>query len=337
MTEEKELFVQYTFQVDKKQSPLRIDKFLVDRIEGISRSRVQTAIADGLVRVNGVLAKANYKVRPLDEIEVMTIEEPINHVLEPEELPLNIVYEDDQIVVINKQSNMVVHPGVGNYTGTLVNGLLHHFRVVQNDEKSRPLLVHRIDKDTTGLLVVAKNEKALNFIADQFAKRTTKRRYLAIVWGSFDEKEGTIEGNITRNPSDRKKFMVTHDPEVGKPAVTHYKVLEDYTYVSLVECRLETGRTHQIRVHMKYTGHTLFSDHFYGGDRILKGVVFSKYRQFIDNCFKILPRQALHAQSLGFVHPGSGKEMYFETDLPEDFQQVLDKWRRLRDAYDFAD
>lgn len=334
MSEENEIFIQHTFTADKKQSPLRIDRFLVDRIEGISRSKIQAAIGEGQVLVNGNVAKANYKVRPLDRIEVITSEEPVVHELLPEDIPLNIVFEDDDIVVINKGPGMVVHPGVGNYTGTLVNALLFHFQK-NGDEVSRPLLAHRIDKDTSGLLVAAKNENALNAIADQFAKRTSKRKYQALVWGTFDEKEGTIEGNITRNPSDRKKFMVTHEEEVGKPAITHYKVLEDFTYVTLVECRLETGRTHQIRVHMKYTGHTLFSDSFYGGDRILKGVVFSKYRQFIENCFKLLPRQALHAKSLGFVHPTTGEEMYFESELPDDFQQVLSKWRTIKDAYSF--
>lgn len=337
MAEEKELFVQYTFKVDRKQSPLRIDRFLVDRIEGVSRSRIQTAIESGCVEVNGQKAKANYKVRPLDEVEVLSFEEPVVHELLPENIPVNIVYEDDQLIVVNKTPNMVVHPGVGNYTGTLVNALLYHFQVNNKDMKSRPHLAHRIDKDTSGILVVAKNEKALAFLQEQFAKRTSKRTYKAIVWGSFEEKEGTIEGAITRNPSDRKKFMVTHEEGLGKHAITHYKVLEDFTYVSLVECRLETGRTHQIRVHMKYTGHTLFSDSFYGGDRILKGVVFSKYKQFIENCFKALPRQALHAESLGFVHPATGEEMFFTSELPDDFQHVLDKWRKISAAYDFSE
>jgi 23S rRNA pseudouridine1911/1915/1917 synthase len=337
MPEEKEIYVQFTFNVDKNQSALRIDLFLVDRIEGVSRSKIKAAIGEGQIIVNGQTIKANYKVRPSDVVEVMTFTEPVNHELLPEDIPINIVYEDDQIIVVNKTPNMVVHPGVGNYTGTLVNALLHHFQSVNKDMTSRPLLAHRIDKDTSGILVIAKNEKALAFISKQFAKRTSKRTYKAIVWGSFEESEGTITGNIIRNPNDRKKYMVTQDEEVGKAATTHYKVMEDFTYVSLVECKLETGRTHQIRVHMKYSGHTVFSDSFYGGNRILKGVVFSKYKQFIENCFKALPRQALHAESLGFIHPTTKEEMFFKSELPDDFQFVLDKWRRISEAYDFAD
>lgn len=333
--EENNGFVQYEFRADKGQAPLRVDKFIVDRIESVSRARVQTAIAEQKVLANGTVVKANYKVKPLDLIQIIVDEEPKEYEVIPENIPIDIFYEDDQLLVINKPPGMPVHPGVGNHSGTLSNALAYHFREYVNKENNHPYLAHRIDKDTSGLLLVAKNEKALNFLAKQFKKHTVNRRYWALVWGSFDEKEGTITGNIARSPADRKVFAVTDDPDQGKHAITHYKVLEDFGFTSLVECRLETGRTHQIRVHMKYAGHPIFSDERYGGHRILKGVVFSKYKQFVENCFQIMPRQALHAKSIGFVHPVSGEELFFESELPPDFTQVLDKWRRVHSSYSF--
>lgn len=335
--EENKEYVLHEFKADKGQAPLRIDKFLVDRIEGISRARVQTAISEQKVLANGVVVKANYKVKPADIVQIVVDEEPKEYEVIPENIPIDIVYEDDQLLVINKPAGMPVHPGVGNHSGTLSNALAYHFAAYVNKENKHPYLAHRIDKDTSGLLLVAKNEQALNFLAKQFKKHTVKRRYWALVWGSFDDKEGTITGNIARSPSDRKVFAVTDDPEHGKHAITHYKVLEDFGFTSLVECRLETGRTHQIRVHMKYAGHPIFSDERYGGHRILKGVVFSKYKQFVENCFQRMPRQALHAKSIGFIHPVSGEELYFESELPADFSDVLEKWRRVHASYSFED
>lgn len=330
------IFVQHSFIVDKGQEPVRIDRFLVDRIENISRAKVQQGIEEGKVWVNGEPVKSNYKVKPADVIEVIIFEEPKIYEVTPEALPLDIVYEDDDILVVNKPAGMPVHPGVGNYSGTLANALAYHFAEYMNQSNNHPYLAHRIDKDTSGLLLVAKNEDALAKLSKQFRKHTIERTYLALVWGSFKEEEGTIEGNITRNVKDRKKFTVSGDPDVGKHAITHFKVLEDLTYVSLVQCNLETGRTHQIRVHMKHIGHPLFSDERYGGARILKGVVFSKYKQFVENCFSIMPRQALHAKSLGFVHPTTGEFMEFECGLPDDFNQVLERWRKVNNAYDFS-
>lgn len=328
-------FILHEWTADKGQEPFRIDKFITDRVENVTRNKVQQAIEEGKVLVNRKQVKSNYKVKPADLIQVISLEEP--RVLEvlPEDIPLDIVYEDDEIIIVNKQADFVVHPGYGNYTGTLVNALAHHMGVMPDEGNIRPWLVHRIDKDTTGLLVVAKTEEAMNKLAAQFKKHTIERTYYALVWGSFTESEGTITGHVGRSPRDRKMFMVYEDGSQGKHAVTHYKVLEDFNYVSLVSCNLETGRTHQIRVHMKYAGHTLFNDAFYGGDKILKGVVFSKYKQFIENCFALLPRQALHARSLGFVHPRTGHWVQFESPLPQDFQNVLDKWRSVSKAYDF--
>lgn len=334
---DQQIFIQHSFIVDKGQEPLRIDRFLVDRIENISRSKVQSGIEEGKVWVNGEAVKANYKVKPADVVEVVLFQEPKIYEVKPENIPIDIVYEDDDLLIVNKSAGMPVHPGVGNYTGTLANALAYHFSEFMDKSNNHPYLAHRIDKDTSGLLLVAKNEEALSKLSVQFRKHTIERTYIALAWGSFEEKEGTIEGNITRNPRDRKKFTVTNDPELGKHAITHYKVLEDLTYVSLVQCNLETGRTHQIRVHLKHLGHPLFSDERYGGHRILKGVVFSKYKQFVENCFRIMPRQALHAKSLGFVHPTTGKFMQFDSELPEDFQTVLDRWRKVNSVYDFGE
>jgi 23S rRNA pseudouridine1911/1915/1917 synthase len=335
--QEEDRFVRHEFIADKGQTPLRIDKFIVDRIENITRNKVQSAIQEGNVLVNGIAVKANYKIRPMDLVHVMVDEEPKEYKVEPEDLPINVVYEDEDLLVINKPPGVVVHPGVGNYTGTLSNALAFHFQDNVGKENQHPYLAHRIDKDTSGLLLIAKHEDALNFLAAQFKAHTIKRRYWALVWGKMEEPEGTITGNITRSSRDRKVFAVSQDPEIGKHAITHYKVIEDFTFTSLVECRLETGRTHQIRVHMKYVGHPIFSDTRYGGHRILKGVVFSKYKQFIENCFKIMPRQALHAKSLGFIHPRTKEEMYFESELHPDFQQVLDRWRNVSEQYSFEE
>lgn len=326
--EESGMFEHYRLTVDAGQSLLRIDKFLSNRINNASRSRLQSAAEAGNILVNNVSVKPNYRVKPLDEI-VVVMDYP-KHELKiiPEEIPLNIVYEDEHLIVVNKPAGLVVHPGHGNYTGTLVNALAWYFRDLPlfNSEDPRPGLVHRIDKDTSGLLVVAKTEQARNKLALQFFEKTTERLYQALVWGNVKENEGTITGNIGRSLKNRQVFTVFPEGEFGKHAVTHYKVLKRIGYVSLVECRLETGRTHQIRVHMKHINHPLFNDANYGGDQILKGTTFTKYRQFIQNCFKILPRQALHAKTLGFLHPASGKMMQFDSNLPEDMATVIEKW-----------
>ena len=326
--EEGGMFEHYRLTVDSGQSLLRIDKFLSNRIDNASRSRLQAAAEAGNILVNNVSVKANYRVKPLDEI-IIVMDYP-KHELKiiPEEIPLNIVYEDEYLIVINKPAGIVVHPGHGNYTGTLVNALAWYFRDLPlfNSEDPRPGLVHRIDKDTSGLLVVAKTEQAKNKLALQFFEKTSERLYHALVWGNVKEDEGTITGNIGRSLKDRHVFTVFPEGEYGKHAVTHYKVLKRIGYVSLVECRLETGRTHQIRVHMKHINHTLFNDANYGGDQILKGTTFTKYKQFIQNCFKILPRQALHAKTLGFIHPATGEMMRFDSNLPEDMATVIEKW-----------
>lgn len=329
-SEEENVYLQYRFVADRGQQPLRLDRFVTDRVEGASRAKVQQGIDEGLVRVNGKEERSNYKVKAGDVVEVVSLKEPRELEVIPEEMPLDIVYEDDHLAVINKQPGIVVHPGHGNYTGTLVNGLAYYFNTGTVEQNERPWLVHRIDKDTSGLMLIAKTEQAMNHLAAQFKKHTIYRRYWALVWGSFKENTGTVTGHIARSPQDRKKFMVYPEGDHGKHAITHYTVLEDFTYTSLVECRLETGRTHQIRVHMKYIGHTLFNDKEYGGDKILKGVVFSKYRQFIENCFELIPRQALHAKSLGFVHPATGEQMMFDSELPADFASALEKWRHLK-------
>jgi 23S rRNA pseudouridine1911/1915/1917 synthase len=326
--EEGGMFEHYRLTVDAGQSTVRIDKFLANRIDNASRSRIQAAADAGNILVNQVPVKPNYKVKPNDEI-LIVMDYP-RHELKiiPEDIPLNIVYEDDQLLVINKPPDFVVHPGHGNYSGTLVNALAFYFRDLPlfNSEDPRPGLVHRIDKDTSGLMVVAKTELAKNKLALQFFEKTSERRYQALVWGNVKEDEGTITGNIGRSLKNRQVFTVFPEEDYGKHAVTHYKVLKRIGYVSLVECKLETGRTHQIRVHMKYINHPLFNDANYGGDQILRGTTFSKYRQFVQNCFKILPRQALHAKTLGFTHPSTGKFMQFNSELPEDMATVIEKW-----------
>ena len=324
-----ELFEHFRFVADKGQQPLRVDKYLMNKIENATRNKIQKAAKDGNIYVNDAPVKSNYKVKPNDEVKVLFEHPPYEFLLVPEDIPLDIVYEDDAVLVVNKPAGMVVHPGHGNYSGTLINALTFHFENLPNNSSNRPGLVHRIDKDTSGLLVIAKTEEAMTHLAKQFFDKSTQREYVALVWGSMDEDQGTVEGNIGRHPKNRLQNTVFLDDEAekGKPAVTHYKVLERLGYVTLVSCTLETGRTHQIRVHMKHIGHTLFNDERYGGDQILKGTHFSKYKQFVENCFKVLPRQALHARTLGFVHPVSGQFMSFEAPIPEDMEQCLDKWR----------
>jgi 23S rRNA pseudouridine1911/1915/1917 synthase len=335
MTEEEpvdqqELFEHYRFKADPGQSLLRIDKFLSDRLENSSRTRIQNAANAGNILVNNNPVKPNYKVKPGDIVQVVLPTPPRDIELIPENIPLNIVYEDDDVLVVNKEPGMVVHPAYGNYTGTLVNALMWHFRDLPlfNTGESRPGLVHRLDKNTSGILVIAKNEFALNRLSKQFFDRTTDRRYNALVWGLPDPPEGTITGNVGRSLKDRKIMQVFKEGNEGKAATTHYKVIEDLGYISLIECKLETGRTHQIRVHFSYIRHPLFNDEEYGGDQILKGTTFTKYQQFIKNCFKIMPRQALHAKSLAFDHPVTGKRLSFDSDLPDDMQQVIEKWRK---------
>jgi 23S rRNA pseudouridine1911/1915/1917 synthase len=335
MTEEEpfelqELFEHYRFKADPGQSLLRIDKFLSDRLENSSRTRIQNAANAGNILVNNNPVKPNYKVKPGDIVQVVLPAPPREIELIPENIPLNIVYEDDDVLVVNKEPGMVVHPAYGNYTGTLVNALMWHFKDLPlfNTGESRPGLVHRLDKNTSGILVIAKNEFALNRLSKQFFDRTTDRRYNALVWGIPDPPEGTITGNVGRSLKDRKIMQVFKDGSEGKTATTHYKVIEDLGYISLIECKLETGRTHQIRVHLSYIKHPLFNDEEYGGDQILKGTTFTKYQQFIKNCFKILSRQALHAKSLSFDHPVTGKRLSFDSVLPDDMVQVIEKWRK---------
>lgn len=324
---EDELFEHYRFEVPKGQAILRIDKYLMNLIQNATRNKIQNAATEGNIFVNDLPVKSNYKVKPFDVITVMLTHPPFeNHIL-PEDLPLNIVYEDDALLLVNKEPGMVVHPGHGNYTGTLVNALAHHFDNLPMNSSERPGLVHRIDKDTSGLLVVAKTEAAMTHLAKQFEAKTTEREYIALVWGNVAAESGTIEGNLARHLKDRMQMAVFDDPEIGKPAITHYKVLERFGYVTLISCNLETGRTHQIRAHMKHIGHPLFNDERYGGHLILKGTTFTKYKQFIENCFKALPRQALHAKTLGFVHPNTGEMMRFDTEIPADFQDCIDRWR----------
>lgn len=326
---EDELFEHFRFVADKGQTLLRVDKFLVDRIEGTSRNRIQLAADAGYILANDKPVKSNYKVKPLDVITVVMDRPRRELEILPEYIPLNIVYEDQDLLVINKPPGLVVHPGHGNYTGTLVNAVAWHLKDDPHFDVSDPRLglVHRIDKDTSGLLVVAKNPDAKTHLGLQFFNKTTKRNYVALVWGNVKESEGTIEGSIGRHPKDKMLMTVFPEGDYGKPAVTHYSVLESFGYVTLVECRLETGRTHQIRVHMKYIGHTLFNDERYGGNEILKGNRHTKYKQFIKNCFDLCPRQALHARTLGFIHPRTGEMMYFESELPEDMRLLIDKWR----------
>ena len=322
-----ELFEHYQFKADKGQEPLRVDKFLMNRIENATRNKIQNAAKKGFIFVNQKSVKSNYKVKPGDITKVMFSHPPFENLLIAEKIPLNIVYEDASLLVINKPPGIVVHPGHGNYSGTLLNGLIHHFKNLPSNKDGRPGLVHRIDKDTSGLLVIAKTEFSMTNLAKQFYLKSSKRKYYALVWGSVQNDKGTINENLARDPKNRLIMSVPKDKEFGKNAITHYKVLERFNYVTLIECQLETGRTHQIRAHMKFIGHPIFNDNRYGGDKILKGTIFNKYKQFVQNCFKILPRQALHAKTLGFLHPKSNKEMSFESDLPDDFTKCLDKWK----------
>ena len=324
-----ELYEHFRVVVDKGQSQVRVDKYLFERLVNSSRNRIQKAADAGLIMANGKPVKSSYKVKPCDVLTVMMDRPRYDNDIIPEDIPLDIVYEDNDLMVVNKPAGLVVHPGCGNYHGTLVNAIAWHLKDNPRYDPNDPQvgLVHRIDKDTSGLLVVAKTPDAKTHLGLQFYNKTTKRKYNALVWGVVENNEGTIEGNIGRNPKDRMQMAVLSDPVQGKHAVTHYRVLERLGYVTLVECVLETGRTHQIRVHMKHIGHTLFNDERYGGNEILKGTHFSKYKQFVNNCFETCPRQALHAMTLGFVHPRTGEEMFFTSPLPEDMTNLIDKWR----------
>ena len=325
------IYERKTFVVDRGQEPFRIDKWVQMHMEGSTRNKIQQSIDAGFLTVNGKPIKSNYKIKPGDEIVVMSLINPDYTILKEEDIPLNIVYEDDALMVINKPSNMVVHPGVGNFSGTLLNGVAYYLRK-QNpliDEENLPRfgLVHRIDKNTTGLIVLAKTGEAASHLAKQFYNHTVKRNYVALVWGNIEEDEGTVDAHIARHRHFRKMFDAYPDGETGKHAITHFKVLERFNYVTLTECVLETGRTHQIRVHMKHIGHTLFNDWEYGGDKILKGTIYTKYKQFVDNCFQICNRCALHAKTLGFIHPITQEEVFFESPIPDDMQKVIEKWR----------
>ncbi|MEZ4853981.1 RluA family pseudouridine synthase [Flavobacterium sp.] len=334
---EDDLYEHHKFLVPKGQQQLRVDKFLMNLIENTTRSKIQKAADNNGILVNKIAVKSNYKVKPNDVVQVMLEHPPYEHLLKGENIPLDIVFEDDQLIVVNKPAGMVVHPGHGNYSGTLVNALAYHFDNLPMNSSNRPGLVHRIDKDTSGLLVVAKTEQAMDYLSKQFAEKTSEREYVAIVWGNVEAEEGTIEGNIDRHLTNRMQMAVYPDGEKGKPAVTHYKVLERLGYVTVISCQLETGRTHQIRVHMKSIGHTLFNDERYGGNAILKGTTFTKYKQFVDNCFKVLPRQALHARTLGFQHPTTKEFMRFETEIPNDMVECIEKWRIYSKAQQLED
>jgi len=323
-----ELFEHHRIVADAGQTLVRIDKFLMDRLPNVTRTKIQAGIHDEFVKVNDKSIKPNYKVHPGDVIVIALPEPPRDTDVKPENIPLNIVYEDEHLLVINKAPGMVVHPAYQNWSGTLVNALAYHFQNLPQmpGNDGRPGLVHRIDKDTSGLLVVAKTETALTQLAKQFFDHSIERRYWAIVWGEPDPAEGTINVNVGRSLKDRRVTTAFPEGDFGRHAITHYKVLKNLRYVSLIECKLETGRTHQIRAHMKYLKHPLFNDAMYGGSEVLKGTTFSKYKQFVDNCFKIIPRQALHAKSLGFIHPATKKWVQFESELPEDFKEVIEKW-----------
>lgn len=327
-----ELFERFNIIIDKGQEPIRIDRFLTNRIEGATRNKLQQAMNAGMVLVNGNTVKSNYKIKPGDSIVIYSDTSPEETDVVPEKMDLNIVYEDDSLMVINKPAGMVVHPGSGNYSGTLLNGIAWYLQQkipnLSEDTLPRFGLVHRIDKNTSGLLVLAKTHNAMRHLAKQFFEHTIRRQYTALVWGDLENNEGTIVAHVGRHQRFRKLFEAYPDGEHGKDATTHYKVKERFGYVSLIECVLETGRTHQIRVHMKYLGHPIFNDDFYGGDKILKGTVFAKYKQFVDNCFEICTRQALHAQTLGFEHPETGEALFFEAPLPKDIAEVIEKWRK---------
>lgn len=330
---EDELYEHLRVDVPKGQELLRIDKFLMHFVPNTTRNKIQQAANNGDIYVNDVPVKSNYKVKPFDVVRVLLPHPPFENRIDPENIPLDIVYEDDSLLLINKPAGLVVHPGHGNYTGTLVNALAYHFQNLPLNSSERPGLVHRIDKNTSGLLVIAKTDAAMAHLARQFEFKTSEREYVAMVWGNVKEDEGTIEGNIARHVKDRMQMAVFADPNIGKSAVTHYKVLERFGYVTLVSCVLETGRTHQIRVHMKHIGHTLFNDERYGGNLILKGTTFAKYKQFVENCFKIMPRQALHAKTLGFTHPVTGEMMRFDTELPDDMKALIEKWRTYANSH----
>lgn len=325
------LYEHFSVKADPGQAPLRLDKFLVDRLQKTARNRIQNAAKAGNILVNGKAEKSNYKVKPGDVVSLVLPNPPQHVELAPENIPIKVVYEDEDVLVVDKEPGMVVHPGFGNFTGTLVNALMYHLK------GEKPYLVHRIDKDTSGLLLVAKTEEAQTYLARQFFDHSTERCYRALVWGNFSEDEGTIEGNIARSVQDRKVMAVYPEGDKGKHAVTHYKVRERFGYVTLVDCVLETGRTHQIRCHMKYIKHPLFNDATYGGDRILKGTTFTKYKQFVENCFALLPRQALHAATLGFDHPRTHKRMHFESPMPTDMEAVLEKWRTYSKSREFVE
>jgi len=326
-----ELYQRFVFKTDKGQEPLRIDKFLMNRIEGATRNKLQQAIHAGLVLVNNKEVKQNYKVKPFDQIIIYSDLSPESTEVIPEKMNLNIVYEDDDLMILNKPAGMVVHPGSGNYSGTLLNGIAYYLQqknaAISEETLPRFGLVHRIDKNTSGLLVLAKNHKAMKHLAKQFFDHTVKRQYLALAWGDIEKDAGTVNAHVGRNLRFRKLFAAYPEGDHGKEAITHYKVIERFNYVTLVECILETGRTHQIRVHMKHLGHPLFNDDFYGGDKIVKGTVYTKYKQFVENCFAICQRQALHAKTLGFIHPTTEKEIFFESEVPEDMSKLIEKWR----------
>ncbi|MDB2345500.1 RluA family pseudouridine synthase [Flavobacteriaceae bacterium] len=326
--EEQVLHEHFSFTADPGQEPLRVDKYLMNRVENATRNKIQNAAKEGSIFVNDVVVRSSYKVKGGDTVRVLFGHPPYENLLVAEDLPLDVVYEDDSLIIVNKAAGMVVHPGHGNYSGTLINALMFHFDNLPQNDQQRPGLVHRIDKDTSGLLVVAKTETALTHLSKQFFDKTSERKYFALVWGDVKEDTGTIEGHIGRHPRNRLQMTVFEEGDAGKHAVTHYKVLERLGYVTFLECQLETGRTHQIRAHMKHIGHTLFNDERYGGDSILKGTSFTKYKQFVDNCFKLIPRQALHAKTLGFEHPVTGEWMQFDSEIPQDMQLALEKWRQ---------
>ncbi|MDB2457111.1 RluA family pseudouridine synthase [Flavobacteriaceae bacterium] len=326
--EEQVLHEHFSFTADPGQEPLRVDKYLMNRVENATRNKIQNAAKEGSIFVNDVVVRSSYKVKGGDTVRVLFGHPPYENLLVAEDLPLDVVYEDDSLIIVNKAAGMVVHPGHGNYSGTLINALMFHFDNLPQNDQQRPGLVHRIDKDTSGLLVVAKTETAMTHLSKQFFDKTSERKYFALVWGDVKEDTGTIEGHIGRHPRNRLQMTVFEEGDAGKHAVTHYKVLERLGYVTFLECQLETGRTHQIRAHMKHIGHTLFNDERYGGDSILKGTSFTKYKQFVDNCFKLIPRQALHAKTLGFEHPVTGEWMQFDSEIPQDMQLALEKWRQ---------
>lgn len=332
-----ELYEHYSFMAGKGQEPLRVDKFLMNFVENATRNKIQQAAKAGNIFVNGQMVKANHRVKANDVVKVLFAHPPHEYLLKPENIPLDIVYEDDTLLVINKPAGLVVHPGHGNYSGTLINGLIYHFENLPNNSSNRPGLVHRIDKDTSGLLVIAKTEEAMAHLSNQFFLKTSEREYIALVWGNVIADEGTISGHIGRHLKDRLLMDVFQDGSYGKEAVTHYKVLERFGYVTLVSCRLETGRTHQIRVHFEHIGHPLFNDERYGGDKIRKGTTFAKYKQFVENCFKILPRQALHAKTLGFKHPITEEFLRFDSEIPQDMQEAIEKWRTYSTNYQTED